>query len=382
MRRSASGGSAGVKIWRRRNQRRRVSSASRARLKLATLLPLMEDSSESERPKTRPHTFLYPDPPIALHEKELIRRYDSKINVLTPIEYINGAARRARTSPKPQIVSASISDSPNVAELGFEHAHLDRLWVTLNRHLLALGFGGADGGDLRGGGFTEILLDLVCAYADEGRALTERIVHWFVAWPIHLKIDNSVEAELSNVVKLHRVNKPDDVGCDPKRFVGADADPCAWIRSLTEMREEMVRKTQGRVLVGGQRRASTPRSGIAEEFVLSLKDNQPIFLCGGFGGMAADLAQVLQGGPAPESLTQAYHADSEERQKTIDFYNQSEAGKRDSIDYAAWVQLIQDKGVSGLKNGLTPEENQRLFTSHSVDDIVGLIRKGLLKTGL
>jgi hypothetical protein len=222
------------------------------------------------------------------------------------------------------------------------------------------------------------LLDLIRAYADEGRLLDERLVQWHVAWPISLKLTDPIRAELPDVIELHTVGKPDDVECDEDVFVSPADNPFAWIRSLTEMRRHMVATTHARVLVGGQRSASTPRSGIVEEFALSLRAGQPVFLCGAMGGMTADLIEVLQGHGVPESLTDAFHADTAERQKAVKKYNQTDAGAEDPIDYGRLVEEFAAAGVNGLRNGLTPDENECLFQTHSLEEIVGLVRRGLI----
>ncbi len=122
--------------------------------------------------------------------------------------------------------------------------------------------------------------------------------------------------------------------------------------------------------------ASTPRSGIAEEFMCSLDAKQPIYLCGGFGGMSAALSAALQK-QAPESLTDNFHTETKLKRKAYDEYNATDAGTADPSDYKKLVERLADEGVDGLRNGLSIKENRRLFESQSVEEIVGLVREGL-----
>ncbi len=341
---------------------------------LATLVTLLAGEGQ---PSPETCQFVYPDPPIAEHERLLVQQFNDKLKLATPIELLGGPEEGARPLTE-KVVAVSISDSPELNALGLDQGHLDRLWVTLNRHLLALGAGVAYGGAPQRG-YTDILFDLIRAYADEGRMLEERLVHWYVAWPIHLKLDDKTKAKLPDVIDLHLIPKPADVARDSSVFVSADDDPYAWIRSLTEMRRDMAAGTHARVLVGGQLRASTPRSGIAEEFARSLEAEQPLYLCGGFGGMTAAIIEALYG-REPESLTDEFQAATDDRRRALKDYNESDAGKADPIDYGKLVKDFGDAGVEGLRNGLDRGANERLFKSQSVEEIVGLVREGLAET--
>ena len=64
--------------------------------------------------------------------------------------------------------------------------------------------------------------------------------------------------------------------------------------------------------------------------------------------------------------------------KAAEAYNRSEYGAKDPIDYEQLLEEIAAAGVAGLRNGLTEEENERLFETPSVQEVVGLVRKGLV----
>ena len=48
------------------------------------------------------------------------------------------------------------------------------------------------------------------------------------------------------------------------------------------------------------------------------------------------------------------------------------------INYESLTRIFRERGVIGLNNGLGVEENQRLFTTVYVPEIVSLILKGLM----
>src|SRR5262249_32117414 len=149
---------------------------------LATVVTL-----RSAQLASRATTFVYPDPPIAEHERKLIQQVDPTICLITPIEALSHTAASAKPL-RGKLIAATISDSPDLQKLGMTQSHVDRLWVAVARHVLALGAGLAYGGDPRKGGYTDMLFDLARAYADEGRPLDSELIHWFLAWPIHLTL--------------------------------------------------------------------------------------------------------------------------------------------------------------------------------------------------
>jgi len=60
------------------------------------------------------------------------------------------------------------------------------------------------------------------------------------------------------------------------------------------MRRYMATKTQGRVLIGGKRTGFQGEiPGLVEEALISLEQDHPVYLAGGFGGVTADIVQAL-----------------------------------------------------------------------------------------
>ena len=83
----------------------------------------------------------------------------------------------------------------------------------------------------------------------------------------------------------------------------------------------------------------------------------------------------------PEILTQVYQTfHSQEYGDMIEFYNQqSNQGKPHKvIDYPAFVETFSNASFKGLNNGLPESENQRLFQTEDLDEMVYLILKWML----
>ena len=125
-----------------------------------------------------------------------------------------------------------------------------------------------------------------------------------------------------------------------------------WCSGLTAMRKVQCSTTDARVVLGGQvvdYRGCMP--GVAEEALLSLRSSQPLFLVGGFGGCARDVAETI-------GLVEPW--------------------TRSRSD---WPGRRKFKGWTGkdLNNGLSPEENKALASTSYIRDAIMLILRGVNK---
>jgi hypothetical protein len=146
------------------------------------------------------------------------------------------------------------------------------------------------------------------------------------------------------------------------------------------MREEIVAKTQARIMMGGRTSGFKGKyPGLVEEVLLTLQANKPLFLLGGYGGASHAICQALQGGQ-PEALTESYQCRNEPYKTLLQEYNQRIADQQldlTPIDYPALNKTFTGIGLSGLNNGLTDEENSTLFATINNEEAIGLILTGL-----
>jgi hypothetical protein len=93
-------------------------------------------------------------------------------------------------------------------------------------------------------------------------------------------------------------------------------------------------------------------------------------LVGGFGGIAGMLcAAIRKEIPSQAFLEEACTHDYYE--SLFNYY----ASKGQPIDYS-WIDSITE---GDLNNGLTPDENKRLFSTINIMEIVSLVLHGLSK---
>lgn len=257
-------------------------------------------------------------------------------------------------------IAVAISDSPDMAGLGLAPEHLRDAMAEIARHLLALGARLVYGGDLRSNGFTELLFELVARHrrdADVGD-VRPAVIN-YLAWPTYIAKPfaelQELADQLDGLAELHFLDRGGaEVSIDA--LVTAPAPPLTnadWSQALTAMRAVLTSASDARIVLGGRVEGYKGRMpGIAEEALTALEAGQPLYLLGGFGGCARDIAVELALLP------------------------QSPAGTA-----TAWPGLADFRrlGQASLKNGLTPNENATLARTVHIDEAVALILRGLLR---
>ncbi len=195
-----------------------------------------------------------------------------------------------------------------------------------------------------------------------------------------MQIDPTIWQEYLDEIHPYNLPPPADLGLNANAYIGPDepAGRYAWARSLTAMRQEMNDKLSARVLLGGQVTGFKGKyPGLLEEALLALRSNKPLYLIGGFGGCTRAVVDALKGN-SPEAFTEAFQSANPLFAGMATRYRTDAAdGKTSQIDYAAELRFLQSTGVGGLNNGLTDGENEILFVSKNLPEVVYLLLKGL-----
>jgi hypothetical protein len=259
-------------------------------------------------------------------------------------------------------IAISTSESPDMPALGLSDQHLRDAMAEVARHLLALGARLVYGGDLRAHGFSELLFELIARHRRNTDKSDDRTgVVNYLAWPVHIRMTaddlNRFSTDLADIAELICLRLDGSRSTSRKRQSLAQRSPteAQWAKGLTAMRYVMREETHARIVLGGrvdQYKGVMP--GIAEESLLSLKVRQPLFLMGGFGGCARDIAETL-------GLVTPWAASRPDW-----------PGRKDFKAFAASYLT---------SNGLTAEENTTLARTPHVDQAVALILRGLLQVG-
>lgn len=349
--------------------------------------------------------FVYPDPPLAKQELDLVLELAPSLRLTTPTLLFANAGRQDQigTAALGRVladwrVGISISESENLAQRGMgfpklsgEKAappspHLRDAMTEFARFFLAAGATLAYGGDLRQGGFTLVLFELLAAYRAMSGEDSAAVQSW-LSWPIHLDLTKSEIADWAGLVNFHKIPPPANLGVDPetKPAPTTSENRVAWARSLTAMRVQMNAETDARLFLGGQVGSFGVRGlgrypGLAEEALFALRSRKPVYLIGAFAGCTEAIIEALRG-EKPVGLTDAERLRDPSVRAAFELYNSQLADGLESIDYGALTAEFETIGIAGLNNGLDHNENKRLFTTAYLPEMIALVLRGLGRLG-
>jgi hypothetical protein len=320
--------------------------------------------------------FVYPDPPIYQEEARHFERFGLK--PYTPLTSV-----KLDLSSKKVGVSISEPSEMETLKLGQSAQHLRLLMQDIARYALGYGAELIYGGDLRPGGFTEFLFQ-------EGHALQCRLksrkIHLtnHIAWPIHL----GDSAELRNWKAQHlKVATMVEHGMpvDVHDLVGSantflppvgEVNSFVWSRSLSEMRKAMIEGCDFSICAGGSLTGYKGwMPGVLEEIVLAVEMRKPIFLIGGYGGVARSVCRLIKDKAPPEELSFDWQAVSNKG-----FSDMISFGASRGVDYKQlYHRGLETVMNADLRNGLSTEENARLFETPFADEVIHLVLKGIAR---
>lgn len=256
-------------------------------------------------------------------------------------------------------IAVSTSESPDMPGLGLEAEHLRDAMTEIARHALALGAKLVYGGDLRTGGFSNLLFELAARYRRDTSNPRKLGVTNYLAWPVHIqKSAEQLEhdaADLEGTAELRLLTiNGENIGLKERHNLETcKPTEAEWATGLAAMRHKMLAETQARIILGGRvDKFKGDMPGIAEEALYSLQAKQPLYVMGGFGGCARDVAEAI--GVLEPNVVREWPG----RDKFNPF-----KGKK-------------------LNNGLSVEENRVLASTPHVDQAIVLILRGLTKANL
>jgi len=293
--------------------------------------------------------ILYPEPPLASDEKKILEVITRpKIKFVTPLQKrCEGMDLEGRT------IALSMSDDIESHDLGVGKVMIDDMIVEIIRSILISKGKIAYSGNIRKDGLTYTINDIALQYSkykhlndEEGECPEdEKYATAFIAWPHCLKINDDMRSEFKHCHVTYLAGEPDDSVPNEERecgAIGTDAEIKAKkSASMTKLRKFVEtyeftnsnnhkNKLLARIFIGGKLSGFTgQRSGIEEEFEISCNNKTPIFMLGGFGGMTKQIIER------------------------------------------------KDFDCDILHNGLSEDDNETLFKSTNIFDIIPTLLRGL-----
>jgi hypothetical protein len=283
---------------------------------------------------------------------------------------------------KGKTIGISISESENLSELGYGVPHLKDAVIEIARYILASGGKVAYGGDMRQGGFTELIFDLLAYYKSDKILQPHERFYSYLAYPLSATLTLEKQAELRQNVSFNKIAPPIDLQIEnANEFLKPDTpnNLYVWTRCLTKMREEMEAECNARIFIGGRTKGFKGKcAGVLEELLIAIEHNHPVYLVGAFGGITKDIIEALKGNK-PDSFSNEYYFDNDDYKKMFLLFNGKHTNNK--IDFPKYLATLQQIGLNKIaeQNGLTSEDNLRLTKTPHISEVVYLILKGLTK---
>lgn len=315
----------------------------------------------------------YPEPAIQYDEWCQLSKFG--INAFTPLLKLDDQNKPLQNLK----VGISISlgnDFVYNTYYKIDEKQIVRLSSELVRNLYVRGASVIYGGDFRENSLTENMLDEIYAiyhqFHKDGNELPKCVIYNYLAGAITTPEDiKALEGEYEGFFKIV------EIGEKSKKKDKPIDEQVRWSESLTEMREEIVKKSNARILAGGKLcgyKGKMP--GVLEEFWLSYKKDKPVYLMGGFGGCVHEICQLILGKGSRYlqfDWQKDYNLGYESVQIELDKLGKLPE-KLDSI-----VKKIEKIDIQDLANNarLSKEEYQKLMDSPFPDECFYIINKGL-----
>lgn len=317
-------------------------------------------------------SIVYPEPPLYSEEMEFLIKLGIRIDTPLTCNYCIDQKRRIG-------ISISDPDREELIAIGQSRSHLIQLSQDLARHLLIRGATLIYGGDLREDGFTEFILNEAQVLQARSRSQSINLEN-YIAWPIYEKDSENEKiwkAKYRPIAKMIEVPPPIDVkDLHDHSFLPPTntQNRFVWSRCLTEMRYEMIKNCDIRICAGGRHSGYKGRMpGVLEEILIALEMGKPIFLLGGFGGVTATVSRLIQGLEVPKELTEEWQIQNNSGYKDLLDFCLSR-GSQYSADYDLVINILK---YADLKNGLSKEDNNKLFNTPFMEEALHLIFMGL-----
>jgi hypothetical protein len=300
--------------------------------------------------------LIYPDPPITDIEEQLLLRGGKKI--YTPLTY------QCQNHLSKQ-VGISISEVNGGFDNGFENIHLYTAEEEIAKYLLYTKNTIIYGGDIQYKepfNFIKILAHIAETYGIKNAIINH------VCYPLNRAIDTKIKSDYKGIVDFKTFNELDvecAEGAMPYNDLSCGID---FAKNLSLMRMMMAGACDARVMLGGKHFGYLGRyPGLLEEAYYTLKAGKPLFLIGGFGGVSKLMIDLINGKEVEELTYVWQYAHTENGS----FRNLVDNGV--AVDYGEVMGTIKTARLNGLSN----EENEKLFYSTSIEEIVFYLLRGL-----
>lgn len=254
-------------------------------------------------------------------------------------------------------IGLSVSKSEDLARFGLAETHVRMALGEIARGVLVAGGHLTYGGHLRRDGYTIFLVREI-----ERLRYRDRPFTGYVPYSEHRRMPiEAIKERITDVSVLGSYVFLDADGRETDPVTDRSPEPeevddATERQALSAARMTMSEVIDGRVALGGKREGFSGRMpGVIEETIFAIQSGKPVYLAGGYGGAAGDMAAAV--GADPDDWLGLQGA-------TTPYLDEL----RKAVTEHAW---------SLTSNGLTQEENQRLAITYRASEVASLIVLGL-----
>lgn len=304
---------------------------------------------------------------------------DDKINISGVesdlVETVKKPIRQGVLNGKNIAISVSVNE--DLEKNGFSEQHLNDISIEIARYIIANDGTAMYGGDLRVGGFTYYFSELSNQYKKPNDK-SFKFINYFV-FPNTKALTRDVRIDFqSKQILIKEIKLPKEVIVNEDkeyRPFENNKDRFILCECFKNMRIQMAKDCQARVLVGGKiSNYLGYMPGVIEEALFTFLEKKPLFLVGGFGGATDKLIRLIKGETVAE-LTDDFQYNTEFQKGYKEFI-------KDKYEYSNYKSIKEAFSKCDVKmlselNKLSVEENEILFESKNIHEIVYLIMKGL-----
>ena len=342
----------------------------------ALLLVRPPEVCDMVQAKSKDSYLVYPDPVISSEESAGMKQFGVKS--VTPTTMWGSFLKDH---------SVGIS-SGRVDEIGLSNFHITDATRIISQALLASGanlvYGGIPGifePSTAHENLLTYLFEMIESYNRIGTTEFQPLQN-HSSWPFLLNVSDHWRAKNKKALNIIEHAPPPEAS----QFENNSIDEILFDDfgrllvgvSLSRMRNKIVENSQARIVLGG----STNNfigfyPGIIEESMIAFRNKQPLYILGGFGGAAKDVTGALKG-EKPDSFDVEWQINN-----TLYFQELLDAIEEhpqvNELEYQEVLKVFNDSGIDSISksNGLSNEENSRLWETKNMEEAVQLIMLGL-----
>jgi hypothetical protein len=270
---------------------------------------------------------------------------------------------RTRSERPPVLLSVSNPSREDLARRGMRSCHLDDATIRIARALLFDDFDVMYGGRPRDG-FTKGFQD------DSGAVVVEARLINHLGWPYTRGLTAAQVADGFGVTRYVMVHWPgEEFAAVEDPLAAADAAShtrravvCGGLRDLDD---RPVPKPAGLIALGGQLTGFAGfLPGVAEEIAVALERGVAVYVLGGFGGAAGQVASVISGKKSAALTLKSFMSD-DKYQALLDAARRQERNQELESRLDWLMRQLQRKD---LHNGLTRDQNKTLWSTANLGE--------------